>query len=159
MNITIREAQLDDAALLAELNAAVQKHHVKAKPKRYKMPVANNSALIAIFENHLQSNTTYLHIAEVDSAAVGYIVCKIIEREENPFTVAFKILEVDQVSVNESHRGQGIGQILMDKATELAKEHKIKNIVLGVRAFNEGAIRFYKRLGFEVNSLRMMKQI
>jgi diamine N-acetyltransferase len=159
MNITIREAQLEDAALLAELNAAVQKHHAEAKPKRYKMPVANNSTLIAIFENYLQSDSTFLHIAELDSAAVGYIVCKIIEREENPFTVAFKILEVDQISVNENYRGQGIGQMLMDKATELAKEHKIKNIVLAVRAFNEGAIRFYKRLGFEVNSLRMMKQI
>lgn len=159
MNITIREAQFEDAALLAELNAAVQKHHADEKPERYKIPVANNLALIAIFDKHLQSEDTFLHIVEVDSEAVAYILCKIIEREDNPFTPAFKILEVDQISVNESHRGRGIGEMLMKKAIELAKEHEVDYMALGVLAFNEGAIRFYERLGFEVASLRMMRKI
>lgn len=159
MKITIREAQLEDSLLLAGLNAAVQGHHAKAKPESYKMPVANDSALITIFNNHLQSESTFLHIAEADNKPVGYIVCKIIKRDDNPFTMAFKILEVDQISVNESHRGLGIGEMLMEKATELAEEHEIDKIALGVRAFNEGAIRFYERLGFKVQSLRLAKKI
>ena len=159
MNITIREATLEDAALLAELNAAVQRHHAEAKPERYKMPIPNNPALITIYEERLQAEGNFMFIAELGNKPIGYIHCQIRENEDNPFTVAFSNLVVNEVSVNASHRGKGIGQILMDKAEELAGQLGISEIALGVHTFNEEAIRFYKRLGFEVTSIRMRKQI
>lgn len=157
MNIIIREATIADAALLAELNADVQRHHAEAKPERYKMPVPNNPALIAIYKERLQAEGNFLFIAELDNEPIGYIHCQIRENEDNPFTVAFRNLVVNEVSVNKNHRGEGIGQILMDKAEELAGQLEITEISLGVHAFNEEAIRFYKRLGFEVASIRMRK--
>jgi len=159
MTITICKASLEDAALLVALNADVQRHHAKAEPDRYKMPIPNNPALLAIYEERLQAEGESLYIAELDNEPVGYIHCRIREREDNPFTVAFRTLEVNEISVNASHRGHGIGQILMEKAETLAAEQGIQEVTLGVHAFNEDAIRFYKRLGFVTISIRMWKSL
>jgi ribosomal protein S18 acetylase RimI-like enzyme len=159
MNITIRKARPKDAALLTELNADVQRHHAEAKPDLYKIPMPNDPALIAIYNERLQTEGNFLFIAELNNESVGYIHCQIGGREDNPFTVAFKVLIVNEVSVNASHRGQGIGEMLMNKAYELAGELGISQITLGVHAFNEDAIRFYKRLGFEITSIKMQKAL
>jgi len=45
-------------------------------------------------------------------------------------------------------RGQGIGAQIMDFAESLAKSKGFRRILLDVELENEGARRFYKRLGF-----------
>lgn len=55
---------------------------------------------------------------------------------------------VEHLAVLPENRGQGIAEQLMDFAESLAKTKGLKRIVLDVEIENEGARRFYKRLGF-----------
>ncbi len=57
-------------------------------------------------------------------------------------------LEIERIYVRKAFQGKQVGQALFNKAMEVAREHKIKNIWLGVWEKNPGAIRFYKRNGF-----------
>ncbi|PKQ63269.1 GNAT family N-acetyltransferase [Labilibaculum manganireducens] len=57
-------------------------------------------------------------------------------------------LEIERIYVLEEFHGKKIGQILYEKAIELAKEKKVHYVWLGVWEQNPRAIRFYEKNGF-----------
>jgi ribosomal protein S18 acetylase RimI-like enzyme len=57
-------------------------------------------------------------------------------------------LEIERIYVSASHHGKKIGQLLYDKALEIARHHNKKTIWLGVWEENPRAIRFYEKNGF-----------
>ena len=53
------------------------------------------------------------------------------------------------IAVDEDSRGKGIGSFIIEEGIKLAREKGCKRAVLDVDMKNEGALRFYKRLGFK----------
>jgi len=56
---------------------------------------------------------------------------------------------IEDVVVDESARGQGVGEALNRAAIEEARRRGAKNVSLTSRASREAANRLYQRLGFE----------
>lgn len=56
---------------------------------------------------------------------------------------------IEDVIVDSSARGQGVGEALMNRAIELAREKGAKNISLTSNPMREAANRLYLRVGFE----------
>jgi ribosomal protein S18 acetylase RimI-like enzyme len=56
---------------------------------------------------------------------------------------------IDDVVVDESARGRGIGEALSAAALEEARRRGAKDVSLTSRPFREAANRLYQRLGFE----------
>ena len=56
---------------------------------------------------------------------------------------------IEDVVVDESARGQGVGEALNREAIDEARRRGAKNVSLTSRASRETANRLYKRLGFE----------
>jgi len=54
------------------------------------------------------------------------------------------------VALYSEHRGQGIGTKLMSVANEQARQHGFNTLSLVAFAQNEGSVRLYKRLGYEI---------
>ncbi|MHC4939822.1 MAG: GNAT family N-acetyltransferase [Planctomycetota bacterium] len=59
-------------------------------------------------------------------------------------------LFIYDIMVDEAHRGRGLGTAAMRAAEDLARKRGAAGIGLSVFAHNEGAIRLYERLGYEV---------
>lgn len=65
---------------------------------------------------------------------------------------------IEDVIVDTSARGQGIGEALMQRAIEIAKEKGAGNISLTSNPLRESANRLYLRVGFkkrETNAYQM----
>jgi ribosomal protein S18 acetylase RimI-like enzyme len=62
--------------------------------------------------------------------------------------VAVGYLEIERIYVKSTHHGKGVGQLLYDKAFEVAKHKNKKSIWLGVWEENPRAIKFYEKNGF-----------
>ncbi|MCC6385644.1 MAG: GNAT family N-acetyltransferase [Bacteroidia bacterium] len=60
------------------------------------------------------------------------------------------MIEIERIYVLRKLHGSGTGQLLMDKAFEIARKNKITCIWLGVWEKNHRAISFYKKNGFRV---------
>lgn len=58
-------------------------------------------------------------------------------------------LEIERIYVKSSHHGKKVGQLLYEKALEIASEEEKKYIWLGVWEENKRAVSFYKKNGFE----------
>ena len=56
-------------------------------------------------------------------------------------------------------RGQGIGRTLMREAEAWARDQGATDLRLNVWAFNEGAVRLYRELGYEVRLLTLGKPL
>lgn len=63
------------------------------------------------------------------------------------------------ISVREGSRGAGIGNRLMAAAEDWALERGADLAVLNMSARNEGALAFYRGLGYEISGLFLRKRL
>ncbi len=57
-------------------------------------------------------------------------------------------MEIERIYVKSSHHGKNVGQLLYDKALEIAHQEKKQYLWLGVWEENLRAVNFYKKNGF-----------
>jgi len=154
----IRQATLEDAELIARLNAPVQQLHYEARPDFYKPP-ALMPELIADYRDRLKCKDVYVFIASLDGHPIGYILAQVMEREDNPYSYPTRYMLIDQLSVNPEQHCKGYGEALMRHVFGLAKTLGITRAVVGVWGFNERAIAFYEHLGFTPRDIRMETRV
>jgi ribosomal protein S18 acetylase RimI-like enzyme len=81
-----------------------------------------------------------------------------VAKNHNDFTGQLEASLLNQY-VAEPYRGQGLGRRLMETAEEWARQQGLPRISLSVGAHNELAQRLYETLGYEVDMLRMTKNL
>jgi GNAT superfamily N-acetyltransferase len=146
--MNIRQADLSDSLLLSSLCTDVQRLHAENHPEIFKMPQTDDFAVL-FFDEILADPVTTIFVAEREGEPLGYVLCKLIERQENPFTLAMRYLLIDQISVRSAEQGKGVGAALLKQADILAKELKVSRIQLDSWGFNTDAHRFFEKMGFE----------
>jgi GNAT superfamily N-acetyltransferase len=154
----IRQANVHDSLLLSSLTTDVQRLHAVNHPDIFKMPRGNDFA-VAFFDEKLADPSVRIFLAEDDEQALGCILCKLIERDENPFTFAMRYLLVDQISVRPEAQGKGVGRALIEQAEILATEWNVSRIQLDSWGFNIKAHVFFEKMGFEKFNHRFWREI
>jgi len=94
----------------------------------------------------LNDTNSEFYFAELDGSSIGYL--KVNEGASQTELKDKNALEIERIYVLKAYHGKKVGQILYDKAIELAKERKVKYLWLGVWEKNARAIRFYEKNGF-----------
>ena len=156
--MNIRHANPTDSHLLSTLCLDVQRLHAEHHADIFKMPVHEDFAK-AFFDELLTDETTSIFIAEIEQEALGYVVCKLTERQESPFTYARRFLMIDQIGVRPAARGWGVGAALIQRAEELAKELGVQRIQLDSWDFNSRAHQFFERVGFRRFIFRFWREV
>ena len=154
--MNIRKATTTDSFALSRLSRDVQSLHAQNYPNVFRMPDSDDFAR-SFFDEMLADLAVTIFIAEENGETVGCIVCKLIERPENPFTFAARTLHVDQISVHPAAQGLGIGTALMQKADSLAAEFNVQRIQLESWGFNTKAHGFFESQGFQKFNFRFWK--
>lgn len=94
----------------------------------------------------LTDPNSLFYFAELDRQVIGYLKLNFgasqTELKDN------SALEIERIYVAKAFHGQKVGQLLYDKAIEVAKEKKVGYIWLGVWEENHRAINFYTKNGF-----------
>lgn len=103
------------------------------------------------FFDIIESDTTSILFAVHDDEIVGSLTL-----------VTFKIPTgirswIEDVVVDETVRGMGIGQALNEAALDLAKEKGAKTVDLTSRPSREAANRLYQRMGFELRESNLYR--
>jgi ribosomal protein S18 acetylase RimI-like enzyme len=149
----LRKATSQDAVLLSSLNVDVQRLHAEHHPNMFKMPESDDFAA-PFFDLLLADTDTSIFVAEQDGEALGYVVCRVMERPENVFSFPSRYLLVDQISVRPEARKRGVGAALIEQARRFAEERSLPRIHLDSWAFNVDAHAFFEGQGFEKMAYR-----
>jgi ribosomal protein S18 acetylase RimI-like enzyme len=130
--------------------------HAEHHPNVFRMPDSDEFA-VSFFDEKLADPTVTIFIAEEEGKMLGCILCKLIERPENPFTFESRSLLVDQISVRPAAQGRGIGAALMQQADLLAAQLHVQRILLDSWDFNTKAHGFFESQGFRKFTFRFWK--
>jgi len=96
----------------------------------------------------LENPESQFFFAETNDKIIGYL--KINSGKAQTESKLENALEIERVYVIPEFQGKKIGQLLMDKALEIAKFGHFAWVWLGVWEHNMNAIRFYEKHGFVV---------
>jgi diamine N-acetyltransferase len=86
------------------------------------------------------------YFATINKKVVGYL--KINFGQAQTELKVNNALEIERIYVLKEFQGKQVGQVLYNKAIQVAKQHKVDILWLGVWEENPRAIRFYQKNGF-----------
>ena len=99
-----------------------------------------------------------LYVAKLSGVVAGYVLLKIRDYDW-PGVVRRRVMLVDEICVEESCRGQGIGQEMMAEVCALARAFGCADLQLGVYPQNDAAVAFYQKCGFTIRSIDMQRKV
>ncbi|RZK14440.1 MAG: GNAT family N-acetyltransferase [Pedobacter sp.] len=106
-------------------------------------------------KSELDNPQSLFYIAWDNQWPIGYL--KLNRSEAQTELQENDSLEIERIYVLSDYQGKKVGQLLYDKAFEIAKENEKISIWLGVWEKNPKAIRFYEKNGFVPFSSHVFK--
>ncbi|MCI8331562.1 MAG: GNAT family N-acetyltransferase [Clostridiales bacterium] len=94
---------------------------------------------------------------DANGQAVGYVFCQFQQHDKDSVLNDFKTLYIEDLCVDETKRGQHIGQKLLSFASSFAKDNGCYNIALNVWACNQNALSFYEKCGLVPQKIGLEK--
>jgi len=94
----------------------------------------------------LTNKDSQFYFAKLENEVIGYL--KINFGESQTELKDEKSLEIERIYVSKEFHGKKVGQLLYEKAIQIAKEKKVDYVWLGVWEENLRAISFYTKNGF-----------
>ena len=96
--------------------------------------------------DELNDKNAEFYFAELDSKIIGYL--KLNSGPSQTELKDDKALEIERIYVLKEFHGNKVGQLLYEKAIEIARQSNADYVWLGVWEQNLRAINFYKKNGF-----------
>ncbi len=94
-------------------------------------------------------------VAESEGAIIGYTCIHAATPNEDPDEINYTFAYVRDIAVNNSHRGQGVGTVLLEAAKTHARENGATCLRISVLAENTGAVSLYQRFGFRARVIEL----
>lgn len=96
--------------------------------------------------DELNNQNSEFYFAELDNKIIGYL--KLNFGQSQTELKDDKALEIERIYVLREFHGKNIGQLLYEKAIQVARQANADYVWLGVWEKNPRAINFYKKNGF-----------
>lgn len=143
----IRKAEIKDIDEILYLLSDVLELHAKIRPDIFESGHTKYTKEELI--NKLSEENFYVYVGEISNKVVAYAMC-VIELPKFTHTMKkIKTIYIDDIEVNPDYRGQGLGRELFEFVKEEAKRLNCYNITLNEWEGNDGAKRFYEKLGMK----------
>ena len=150
--ISIRAAKEADIGALCRLLEQVCSTHADIRPDIFRAGAKKYTQ--AELSGILKDANTPVFVATIKENVAGYIFC-MMQKAGN--ATKQNTLYVDDLCVDASIRGKGIGKKLFDYACAYAKEQGCYNVTLHVWAGNESAEAFYAKQGMQTQKTCLEK--
>jgi diamine N-acetyltransferase len=95
----------------------------------------------------IQNSESEFYFASHNEDVIGYLKINFGSAQTEP--QKDKALEIERIYVVHHFHGKKIGQLLFEKAIQIAQQKKVTFVWLGVWEENHRAIQFYTKNGFE----------
>ena len=150
----IRDMRLEDYKEVDRLMAQVHKLHVEGRPDLY-IDVEHIYSM-EMFREMVENEDMISVVAEEEHTVVG--ICFVSMRAKTCM-VKRRTAYMEDLCVDESCRGKGIGRFLFEYAKKRAKEMGAERLDLMVWNFNESALKFYEEMGMKPQRYIMEKYL
>jgi ribosomal protein S18 acetylase RimI-like enzyme len=156
--VSIRAYQSEDQERLEACILELQNFEHALEPDRVegaRIVARNREDLLAI----IRQNRGQIFVAEVNAEVVGF-VCVCLEHEGGIYlSTLVDYAYISDLVVLPSHRGQGYGTALLQKAEEFARLQGMTMLKIQVLVKNQQATSVYLHAGFRPYELALLKPL
>ena len=146
--MNIRRAIEKDIGGINALLYQVHRIHAEGRPDIFRLgnKKYNDEELRTIIAN---DNTPIFVAVSEEEKVLGYAFCIYEEVKDSTSLMDRKTVYIDDLCVDAAERGQHIGTALYEHVLEESKREGCVAVTLNVWCLNEGAMRFYEKLGMK----------
>jgi len=138
-NVTLRRARREDcAAILGIYNEAVL-----TTTASYDYEPRTLEHRLAWFDDHTRHDYA-IFVAEISGTVVGW--SSLSRYHDRP---GYRFTAENSIYIAASHRGRGIGKLLLAPLLDAARERGLHSIIAVIDASNEASVRLHRGFGFE----------
>ena len=148
MNFEIRLATESDFKQVGNIFSEENRYHAELMPEIFQ--VADPIMTPEWFSGALKDPHTALFVAELEAEVVGVALVELKTNPNDPIFQPRRYVYIEEIAVAASHRGRGIGRLLMERIHQWGQEQGIAEIELQVWERNEQAVSFYEKLGYQM---------
>lgn len=146
--IEIKKANLNDLSQLKEIGIATfyetfKDDNAEEDMKKYLEESFSKERL----QGELENQNAQFYFAIIENKVVGYLKVNIGDAQSD--LKDGDGLEIERIYVLKEFHGKKVGQVLYEKAMQIATDTQVPYVWLGVWEHNLRAIRFYEKNGFE----------
>ena len=149
----IRKAETRDIPCMIDLLLQVGEVHHRIRPDLFRAGAQKYDA--SALEQLLKDPNRPIFAAVENAKLLGYCFCILEVTKDNPVLLDRKSLYIDDLCVDESCRGQHVGQALYDYAVNYARQIGCDSITLNVWCGNDRAMTFYEKQGLKPRNIHM----
>lgn len=131
--------------------------HSEGRPDLFKSGGQKYNSLQIKEIIHDKNRLLIVAFDEEKNCVSGYAMCVVQTIENNTALHDMKTLYLDDLCVDESMRGKGIGSKLYEYLLQFAKKEDFYNLTLNVWACNKEAVRFYEKCGLSLQKSTLEK--
>lgn len=153
--MNIRRAASADLDGINRLLMQVLEVHHKSRPDLFKGNTKkyNDDELL----NIIADDNRPIFVATDGSRILGYAFCIFQQHINNNILTDIKTLYIDDLCVDENARGTHIGSRLYEYVLDFARKEGCYNVTLNVWTCNQGALKFYQKMGLNPQKIGMEK--
>lgn len=160
-NFYVRPLEAQDVPKVMDLLVQVNLVHYEGRPDIFKKDTKFTAEDIEHNFIGNEMNPVFVCVEVDDDGServLGHAFCEIHENLGNSVLQAKRSLYIDDICVDETERGKGVGRKLYEHVVSYAeKDGDFDNILLNVWVFNESAYKFYQEMGLTPQRIFMEK--
>lgn len=156
--VRIREYRSEDQDRLEACILELQNFERTLEPDRVEgaqMVARNREELVAI----VRQNRGQIFVAEKEASVVGFVSVHLCHEEDEYLSTLVDYAYISDLVVLPSHRGQGYGTALLQKAEEFARRRGMMMLKIQVLVKNQQATSVYLNAGFRPYELALLKPL
>jgi GNAT superfamily N-acetyltransferase len=152
--VQVSRGSAADLPLLEPLWVSVHHRHVESMPDLAPYVGDGQTWAVrgALYAELLAKPDTILLLARAGTSLIGYGLAHVMAVGDtwiaDTWRTGDRIGEIESLAVLPSYRGQGIGTRLLESLERELAAIGVRDLILGVLAGNEAAIRLYRRRGY-----------
>ena len=150
----VRRAENKDIEKILDLLIQVDMVHHNGRPDIFKGPVTKYTG--EQLEDIIKDDNRPVFVCvDDDDKVLGHAFCMHQQIQDHKLLTDIKTLYIDDICVDETARGKGVGRMLYEHVKEYAIEKGFYNITLNVWECNPTAIKFYESMGLKPQKIGM----
>ncbi|HKQ52111.1 MAG TPA: GNAT family N-acetyltransferase [Pyrinomonadaceae bacterium] len=156
--LVVRPATPADLPGIGRLGALLIKVHYDFDPQRFLAAKPETSAGYASFLSaQLEAPDKAILVADDDGHVIGYAYAAIEGYDYMALRGPAGVLH--DIIVDPSHRGRGVGRLLLDATLEFFRSRGVPRVVLSTAERNEAAQRLFAGMGFRRTMSEMTREL
>ena len=154
--MNIRRAKESDMETIQRLLLQVAAVHHKGRPDLF-LP-GTRKYTDQELRKLIQDDSRPIFVAEEPEGQVlGYAFCVFQQQLDSHIMTDIKTLYIDDLCVDETCRGNGVGRRLYEAVLDFARKEGCYNVTLNVWSCNTAALKFYQNCGLKPQKIGMEK--